>query len=120
MPKVPDSTRASLEYKVSMRAKARWPQLAGVNIRHRGGFAYLDALMPDGDIQPLCRLRYGGSAATWGFAIYRASHDDYEDSLLPDGLTAGTRRRSRHRLWPLPRRPHRLAMNPRRINEQQH
>jgi hypothetical protein len=26
----------------------------------------------------------------WGFAIYRASHDDYEDSYLSDGLTAST------------------------------
>ena len=38
----------------------------------------------------LCRLRYTGSATTWGFAIYRASRDDYEDSFLPTGLTAGS------------------------------
>jgi len=38
----------------------------------------------------LCRLRYGGSAHTWGFAIYRASHDDYEDSYLPTGMTGGS------------------------------
>ncbi len=37
----------------------------------------------------LCRLRYGGSANMWGFAIYRAGHEDYEDSYLPDGSTAG-------------------------------
>jgi hypothetical protein len=30
------------------------------------------------------------SASTWGFAIYRASHDDYETSLLPSGYPAGT------------------------------
>ena len=40
-------------------------------------------------VSKLCRLRYGGSAHTWGFAIYRASHDDYEDSCLPDGMLAG-------------------------------
>ena len=33
----------------------------------------------------LRRLRH-----TWGFAIYRASHDDYEDSILPSGYPAGT------------------------------
>jgi hypothetical protein len=33
----------------------------------------------------LCRLRYTGSASTWGFAIYRASHNDYEDNVLPNG-----------------------------------
>ncbi len=26
----------------------------------------------------------------WGFAIYRASHDDYEDSFLPSGNFAGS------------------------------
>ena len=39
---------------------------------------------------PLCRLRYGGYASTWGFAIYRASHDDYQDGFLPSGQPAGT------------------------------
>ena len=32
-----------------------------------------------GTTLPLMRLRYAGSAATWGFAIYRASHDDYDN-----------------------------------------
>jgi hypothetical protein len=31
-----------------------------------------------------------GTASTWGFAIYRASHDDYEKSILPSGWPAGT------------------------------
>ena len=39
--------------------------------------------LPGGTSLPLCRLRYTGSASTWGFAIYRASHDDYEKSVLP-------------------------------------
>lgn len=30
------------------------------------------------------------SAGTWGFAIYRASHEDYEPSVLPTGAFAGT------------------------------
>jgi hypothetical protein len=30
-------------------------------------------------------LRYAGPASTWGFAIYRASYDDYEKSVLPSG-----------------------------------
>jgi hypothetical protein len=34
--------------------------------------------------------RYADSASTWGFAIYRASHDDYQTSLLPSGYPAGT------------------------------
>jgi hypothetical protein len=39
---------------------------------------------------PLFRLRYNGSATTWGFAIYRASHDDYENSYLLSGYPSGT------------------------------
>jgi hypothetical protein len=39
---------------------------------------------------PLMRLRYGGSANQWGFAIYLASSAKYEDSILPDGTLAGT------------------------------
>ena len=46
--------------------------------------------LADREMLPLCRLRYGGSASRWGFAIYRASHDDYQDSFLPSGQLAGT------------------------------
>jgi hypothetical protein len=41
-------------------------------------------------VTPLCRLRYAGSASRWGFAIYRASHDDYEASFLPTGVMGGS------------------------------
>ena len=58
--------------------------------RYRAGFAYVDAELDDGENLKLCRLRYGGSAHQWGFAIYRASHDDYEDSYLPTGYPVGT------------------------------
>lgn len=29
------------------------------------------------------RLRYGGSASTWGSALYLASTDEYQDAILP-------------------------------------
>jgi len=90
MPAAPASTKISLEQKVTARAKERWPQLTGVTVRHRAGFAYLDAELPDATTQPLCRLRYAGSASQWGFAIYRASHDDYQPSILPNGYPVGT------------------------------
>ena len=32
----------------------------------------------------------GGSYRDWGFAMYRASHDDYEDSYLPTGFMGGS------------------------------
>jgi hypothetical protein len=86
----PASTKTSLAQRLSLRARQRWPALASVEVRFRGQFAYLDGHLPDGEVLPLCRLRYGGSANIWGFAIYRASHDDYQDSILPHGQFAGS------------------------------
>ena len=110
MAKPPESTKTSLRQKLAARARERWPQLAGIDVRWHGQFAYVTGQLPDGTTLPLCRLRYADSAITWGFAIYRASHDDYEKSILPSGWPsrhpAG---RPRLRLRPLPRRPHRLA-----------
>ena len=71
-------------------ARTHWPQLAGIDVRFRANFAYIDGRAGDGTVLKLCRLRYGGSAHLWGFAIYRASHDDYEDSYLPTGTPVGT------------------------------
>jgi hypothetical protein len=86
----PASTKTSLQQRVSARARQRWPQLAHVEVRHRGAFSYLDAVLPDGTVLKLCRLRYIGSAHNWHFAIYRASHEDYEESIFPTGLPIGT------------------------------
>jgi hypothetical protein len=85
----PTSTKTSLQQRLSARVRQRWPQLAGVDVRFRGAFAYVTAEMPDGVTMPLMRLRYGGSAARWGFAVYLASKDGYEDSVLPTGDLAG-------------------------------
>jgi hypothetical protein len=84
----PASTKSSLTQRVAARARERWPALRRTDVRFRGTFAYIDGHLPDGTIAPLCRLRYGGSANRWGFAIHRASHDDYQDSILPSGYTA--------------------------------
>ncbi len=86
----PASTKTSLGQKLRERARQRWPQLAGIGVRFRGQFAYITGKLPDGSELPLCRLRYVGYASTWGFAIYRASHDDYQDNYLPSGQPAGT------------------------------
>jgi hypothetical protein len=61
-----------------------------VQVRFRAGLAHLDGNPGDGDPLRLCRLRYGGSASRWRFAIHRASHDDYQDSILPTGALART------------------------------
>ena len=85
----PTSTKTSLQQRLSSHARTHWPQLAGVTVRFRGAFAYVQGELPDGDTLPLMRLRYGGSAARWGFAMYLASKDGYEDAILPTGAFAG-------------------------------
>jgi hypothetical protein len=65
----PESTKNSLGQRLRERARERWPALAAVNVRHRAGFAYVAGQLADGTVLPLCRLRYGGYANRWGFAI---------------------------------------------------
>lgn len=86
----PDSTKASLTSRLNTHARQHWPGLTRVDVRFRAGFAYIDGQLPNGTTIKLCRLRYGGSATRWGFAMYRASHDDYQDSILPTGTFVGT------------------------------
>jgi hypothetical protein len=89
MAKIPTSTQSSLRQRLASHASQRWSQIRRINTRYRAGFAYIDAVVDEETIR-LCRLRYGASARQWGFAIYRASHDDYEDSFLPTGYPVGT------------------------------
>ncbi len=86
---IPTSTRTSLAQRLQQRRRERWPSLTRVSVRVRGNFAYISATTADEEELPLCRLRYGGSASYWGFAVYLASKDSYQDSVLPNGMTAG-------------------------------
>jgi hypothetical protein len=86
---IPESTKTSLGQRLRARQRERWPALAGVQVRFRGRFAYVDGALEGGELLPLCRLRYTGSASLWGFAIYLASRDGYQDSVLPSGLPVG-------------------------------
>ncbi|HTE69437.1 MAG TPA: hypothetical protein VK942_11870 [Actinomycetes bacterium] len=87
---IPESTKISLGQRLLQRRRERWPGLADVHVRFRARFAYLAGELEDGEVLPLCRLRYQDSASLWGFAIYLASRDGYEDSVLPSGLPIGT------------------------------
>lgn len=87
---IPDSTKFSLHQRLLDRRRERWPDLVDVHLRFRGRFAYVDGELEGGEILPLCRLRYSDSASRWGFAIYLASQDGYEDSVLPSGRPSGT------------------------------
>jgi hypothetical protein len=86
----PESMQRHLRLRLNDRAKERWPGLAGVGVRFRAGFAYVDGELPGGEVLPLCRLRFGGALHTWGFALYLASNDRYEDNILPSGLPVGS------------------------------
>jgi hypothetical protein len=55
-----------------------------------GSFAYITGVLPGGERILLCRLRYGGSAYSFGFAIYSAARGSYDDTVLRTGLPAGT------------------------------
>jgi hypothetical protein len=88
-PAIPESTKTSLGQRLRARQRERWPGLAGVAVRFRGRFAYVDGDLHSGEVLALCRLRYGGSASLWGFAVYLASRDGYQDSVLPSGLPIG-------------------------------
>jgi hypothetical protein len=61
-----------------------------VKVTYRGAFGYVIGVLRNGENIPLCRLRYGGSAHSFGFAIYSAAHDRYQDAILRTGLPAGT------------------------------
>ena len=41
----PDSTKTSVEQRLRARARERWPQIASLQIRHRGVFSYIDATL---------------------------------------------------------------------------
>lgn len=86
----PESTKNSLQYRLNAHARAHWPQVKTLDVRYRGQFAYVQAELADGTTQPLIRLRYGGSAQHWGFGLYLASSDRYENQILPSGSPNGS------------------------------
>jgi hypothetical protein len=90
MPAIPASTKSSVTLRLLAHAEQNWPQLKRVEVTYRSGFAYITGVLPDGEQIPLCRLRYGGSAHSFGFAIYSAAHDRYQEAALLTGLGAGT------------------------------
>ena len=90
MPAIPESTRSSIIVRLLDHAETNWPQLVKVRARYHGSFAYITGVLRDGEQIPLCRLRYGGSAHSFGFAIYSAARARYEDALLRTGSPIGT------------------------------
>ena len=90
MPAIPASTRSSITLRLLDHGEKHWPQLDKVQVTCRSTFAYVTGILPGGDQLPLFRLRYGGSAHSFGFAIYSAARNRYEDAVLLTGLPTGT------------------------------
>jgi hypothetical protein len=86
----PESTKNSVLQRLTAHARDRWPQVKDLEVRYRGQFVYVQAELADGTTQPLIRLRYGGSAHHWGFGLYLASSDKYENQILPSGFPTGS------------------------------
>jgi hypothetical protein len=91
VPAIPESTRSSITLRILLHAQEHWPQLGKLEVTCRGGFAYAAASLPaDDKPQPLFRLRYGGSAHSFGFAVYSSATSRYENSVLLTGRHTGT------------------------------
>jgi hypothetical protein len=90
MPVPSKPTKDHVEGELDFYASQHWPQLEEVTIAWRGSFGYLTAWVTATESIPLCRLRYLGLPGQWGFGLYRASTEDYEDSILPTGSFTGT------------------------------
>ena len=90
MPAIPEPTRDSITWRLVLHAEQNWPQLDKLQVTCRGGFAYAAGVLPGGETIPLFRLRYGGSAHSFGFAIYSPARDRYEDAVLLTGLPTGS------------------------------
>ncbi|MFG2234895.1 hypothetical protein ACGFNX_33725 [Streptomyces sp. NPDC048723] len=90
MPTPSEHTRLSLEGCLDDHARTAWPELRRLHVRHRGAYAYVEAELTSGDRVKLMRMRYVDTASRWGFALYLASSDTYNDTILPTGSLAGT------------------------------
>jgi len=90
MPVPSRNLKDQVEDELDHHASTRWPQLEEVTIRWRGSHGYLTGYLTEHDGIPLCRIAYLGSPEQWEFAIYRASTQTYQESVLPSGSTIGT------------------------------
>ena len=55
-----------MTYRLAARARERWPQISRVNTRFKGGFGYVEAVLPKGETLRLCLLREGEAEQAGG------------------------------------------------------
>jgi hypothetical protein len=92
VPHTPDQqTRNAATARIIAHVTAGWPRLGEPQVRHRGQYCYVAALLPGHrEPAPILRLRYQGSDDNWAIGIYKASTGQYSESELPCSLTGAT------------------------------
>jgi len=102
--------KSSIILRLLDHAEHNWPQLTKVQASYHDSFAYITDVLPGSEQIPLFRLRYGGSARSFGFAIYSPARDRYQDAILLTGLP--TRSRNKHSTPPVPSTSQRSDTDP--------
>ena len=85
MAALPDSTKTSLRQRLSARALDRWTAITRIDLRFRAPYAYVDAVLTDGQTLQLCRLKYVVPPE-----VRRLRQPRRLPKLLPAGYSAGT------------------------------
>jgi hypothetical protein len=88
VPDIPDArTRAAVTQRIIAHVRLGWPWLGEPDVRHRGQYCYVSALLPGHrKPAPILRLRYQGSPDSWAIGIYLYSTERYTESELPVSL----------------------------------
>ena len=103
MAKPPESVVSRVEKRIKEHVQKHWSKkVESFTVRARGSFVYIDARFvglpifeedDDGELEPLCRLRYLGREDEWEFAFFSCSRGNrgaYELSYLNNGQPFGT------------------------------
>jgi hypothetical protein len=85
----PKQRKTRVEGEIDHHASQRWPHLEEVTIRWRGSYGYLTGHLPGDEDIPMARIGYLGSPNEWAFAIYQASTESYQQSVLLNGQLTG-------------------------------
>lgn len=107
MDSVPNEARHALEERLEAHARTAWRErCAGVNVRFRGRYAYVEVFDSDPWFMPgstkdekeairqtpvkICRLGWTGDVELWDFAFHRYSDGRYQPSITFDGSERST------------------------------
>jgi hypothetical protein len=107
MDSIPEHARHTLENRLETHARTAWTErCAGVNVRFREQYAYVEVFDSDPWIMPgsttdekeqirqtpvkMCRLEWTGDMDSWEFAFHKYSDGRYEPSMVFDGSSSNS------------------------------